>query len=136
MAFSSAPLLKPWLALVALALLAESPAGAIGEKLDPAATRAFAVASGLQRKQLYAPAARRWQQFIDTYPKDPRLANAYHHRGACQLHDQQSAEAVKTFRTLIEKFPKFESRDAAQFNLGLALYNVALASKKDEDLRT
>src|SRR4051812_9708657 len=104
-------------------------------KPDPAATRQYAVAAGLQSKKLYAEAVRRWQQFIDTYPKDPRLANAYHHLGACLLHDKQPAKAAQTFRTLIDKFPKSDSLDAAHFNLGLALYNVGLASNKPDDLR-
>ncbi len=136
MAFSSSAPPKLWLALATFAMLVCHPALAVEEKSDPTATRVYAVASGLQQKQLYSQAVRRWQQFIATYPKDPRLANAFHHLGACQLHDQQPSEAAKTFRTLIEKFPQFPSRDAAQFNLGLALYNVGLASKKDEDLRT
>ena len=118
-----------------LASWAASPLPAQDKKPDPAATREYAVAAGLQSKQLYAQAARRWEKFIKTYPADSRLANAYHHLGACQLNDHQPAEAVKTFRTLIEKFPKSESLDAAHFNLGLALYNVGLASKKADDLR-
>jgi TolA-binding protein len=135
MTFHPAPSHKPWLPLAALALLAASPALAADPKPDPAATRQYAVAAGLQSKKLYAQAARRWQQFIQTYPKDPRLANAYHHLGACQLHDRQPAKAAQTFRTLIEKFPKFEARDGAYFNLALALYNVGLSSRKAADLQ-
>jgi TolA-binding protein len=119
-----------------LALLASPPLAAQQEKPDPAATREYAVAAGLQGKQLYTQAARRWQKFIETYPKDPRLANAYHHLGTCQLNDQQPVEAARTFRLLIEKFPKSESLAAAHFNLGLALYNTALGSKKADDVRT
>ena len=136
MAAPLAPWQKPWLALAALALLAGSPARAEEGKPDPAATRQYAVASGLHGKKLYGPAARRWQQFIDAHPKDPRLANAYHHLGACQLQDGQPARAAQTFRTLIEKFPRSEARDAAHFNLGLALYHVGLGSKKPDDLRS
>jgi cellulose synthase operon protein C len=136
MAAPLAPWQKPWLALAAFALLAGPPAPAEEAKPDPEATRQYAVASGLQARKLYARAARRWQQFIDSYPKDPRLANAYHHLGACQLHDRQPAKAAETFRTLIEKFPRSETRDAAHFNLGLALYHVGLTSKKPDDLRS
>jgi TolA-binding protein len=130
--------------VVALALLAgaslpvAAQAAQQEEKPDAAATREYAVAAGLQSKQLYPQAARRWQKFIETYPKDARLVNAYHHLGACQLNDPQAggaADAVKTFRTLIEKFPQSDALDAAHFNLGLALYNVGLASKKAEDLQ-
>jgi TolA-binding protein len=135
MAFLPSPALRPWLTLAALAVLAASPAAAREEKLDPAATREYAVAAGLQGKKLYAQAARRWQTFIDTYPKDPRLPNAYHHLGSCQLHDRRPAEAAKTFATLIEMFPTFESLDAAHFNRGLALYNAAQDSKKPDDLQ-
>src|SRR5690242_17267282 len=122
MAVSLSPWQKPWLALVSLALLAASPAPAEEARPDPAATRQYAVAAGLQGKKLYSQAARRWRQFIEAFPKDPRLANAYHHLGTCLLHDRQPAKAAETFRTLIAKFPTSESRDAAHFNLGLALY--------------
>src|SRR4051794_8734662 len=131
-AFSHSRTPAAWVALAALVLLV-SCLPAREEKPDPAATREYAVAAGLQSKQLYAQAAQRWQKFIDAYPKDSRLANAYHHLGACQLEGGQPAEAVKTFRILIEKFPKSDSLDAAHFNLALALYNVG--SKKPEDVR-
>jgi TolA-binding protein len=124
-----------FLAPVVLVLLT-APLAARDEKQDPAATRQYAVAAGLQNKKLYPQAARRWETFITSYPKDPRLANAYHHLGACQLHDKQPAKAAQTFRTLIEKFPKSDALDAAHFNLGLALYNVGLTSQKAEDLKT
>ncbi len=135
MAFSPTPSRKPWLALAALALLAGPLALAREGKADPAATREYAVASGLQSRRLYPQAARRWQQFIEAHPKDARLPNAYHHLGTCQLHDRQPAKAAQTFRALIAKFPKSEALDGAHFNLGLALYNVGLASGKAEDLR-
>src|SRR5262245_11982664 len=104
-------------------------------KLDPAATRDYAVAAGLQNKQLYAQAIQRWQKFIQAYPNDPRLASATNHLGTCQLQDRKLADAVATFRNVLVKFPQFEARDATQFNLGLALYNIGLDSKKVEDLR-
>ena len=53
----------------------------------------------------------------------------------CLLHDKKYPEAAAALRTLVEKFPQFESLDAGHFNLGLALYNVALASKKADDFR-
>src|SRR4051812_13992210 len=99
MTLSHSPSPRPWVLLAALALLASSAFSVQPDKPDLAATREYAVAAGLQNKQLYAQAARRWQKFIETYPKDPRLANAHHHLGTCQLNDQQPAEAAKTFRT-------------------------------------
>src|SRR2546421_9709451 len=107
--------LTSWFALILLGTLtAQEP------KLDPAATRDYAVAAGLQNKQLYAQAIQRWQKFLQTYPKDPRLANAHNHLGTCQLQDKKYADAVTTFRAVQQKYPKFESLDATQFNLGLA----------------
>src|SRR5262249_54468977 len=116
--------------------LAASQGVAQDVKLDPAATRDYAVAAGLQNKQLYPQAIQRWQKFIQTYPNDPRLANALNHMGTCQLQDKSYTDAVATFRTVLTKFPKFESLDAAQFNIGLALYNIGLDSRKAQDLQT
>ena len=120
MASFPSPAPQPWLALAALAVLTGLSGVARAEQPDPAATREYAVAAGLQSRQLYAQAARRWQKFIETSPRDSRRVNAYHHLGACQLHDRQPAQAAGTFRTLIEKFPRSGSADAAHFNLGLA----------------
>src|SRR5215207_4319753 len=102
---------RTWLALAALVFLAGPPAPAQVEKADAAATREYAVAAGLQDKRLYAQAAGRWERFIAAYPKDTRLANAYHHLGACHLHDKQPAKAAQTFRDLIAKFPASASLD-------------------------
>jgi TolA-binding protein len=117
---------------LALAVLLGSAAA---EEPDPKATRDYALAAALQSRHLYAQAARRWQQFVQAHPKHPRLVNAYHHLGTCQLHNKQPDQAARTFRTLIEKFPKSAALDAAHFNLGLALYQVGLASGKPDDLR-
>lgn len=126
-----------WVALLLLGSTLAATRVAEGQevKVDPAATRDYAVAAGLQNKQLYAQAIQRWQKFLQTYPTDPRLANAHNHLGTCQLQDNKFAEAAATFRTVVTKFPKFDSLDATHFNLGLALYNIGLDSKKPADLQ-
>ena len=57
MTFSCAPSRPLGLLLAALALLAGPTAGAEEGKPDPAATRQYAVAAGLQSKKLYAQAS-------------------------------------------------------------------------------
>ena len=104
------------------------------EAVDPVATREYAVALGFQKKKLFDQAAVRWTQFIAKYASDSRIANAHYHLGVCQLQSARP-EAIETFRKVLNQFPKFEQRDAVQFNLGLALYNTALASKKPDDFR-
>ncbi len=121
--------------LLAVWLLMVSPLAAQQQELDPAATQEYAVAFGLQSKKLPAQAAKRWQRFLQKFPKDPRVDKALHNLGVCQLQADQFAESAATFRNLLAKYPKFASRDASQFNLGLALYNIGAASKKPEDLR-
>lgn len=103
--------------------------------LDPAAVRQYNLAVGLQNKKLYAQAAVRWAAFIKDYAKDPRVPNAYHSLGICQLQDNKLTEAAASFRFVIANYPKFTALDASQFNLALVLYNVASTSKKPEDYR-
>lgn len=110
------------------------PAFAQEAVVDPVATREYAVALGFQKKKLFEQAAVRWTQFIAKYAKDERIANAHYHLGVCQLQSGKT-DAVGTFRGVLSQFAKFEHRHAVQFNLGLALYNGALASKKPEDFR-
>src|SRR6185437_15043895 len=104
-------------------------------KADSAATREYAVATGLQNKQLYPQAAARWQKFIETFRSDARLDRAHFHLGACQLQAGEPAKAAATFRTLLQNYPNFAARDAAQYNLATALYKSGLQSKRPEDLK-
>jgi len=128
----------PWIlfALLGCALIwSVPPAVAQKDKLDPAATRDYAVAIGLQNKQLFEQALGRWQKFIKAYPADPRVPTAYHHLGTCQLQRKQYKDAAVTYKDLLAKFPKLDTRDAAHLNLGLALYYLGTQSKKAEDLK-
>src|SRR5882724_4743420 len=93
--------------VLCLSLLLTGAVTAQDIKVDPAATRDYAVAAGLQNKQLHAQAIQRWQKFIQTYPNDPRLPNAHNHLGTCQLQDRKYADAVATFRTVLTKYPRF-----------------------------
>jgi len=104
------------------------------DTVDPVATREYAVALGFQKKKLFEQAAARWTQFIAKYGNDTRIPNAHYHLGVCQLQSG-NAEAAATFIKVLTQFPKFEQRDAVQFNLGLALYNKALISKTPDDFK-
>ena len=104
------------------------------DTLDPMATREYAVALGFQKKKLFEQAAVRWTQFIAGFGNDTRIPNAHYHLGVCQLQSG-NAEAAATFLKVLTQFPKFEQRDAVQFNLGLALYNKALTSKTSDDFK-
>lgn len=125
------------LRIAALLIVAFSEvAAARGEEpLDPAATREYAVAVGLQSKKLYTQAAERWRKYVEAYPKDPRIAEAWHHFGVCLMQEKKYADAAAVFRAGLERFPKFESLDATNYNLGLALYNVGRESEKAKDYR-
>ncbi|MEO2019159.1 MAG: tetratricopeptide repeat protein [Fuerstiella sp.] len=110
------------------------PVFAQEQAVDPVATREYAVALGFQKKKLFKQAALRWAQFIAKFAQDERIVNAHYHLGVCQLKTG-NAEAVGTFQQVLKQFTEFEQRDAVQFNLGLALYNTALASQTPEGFR-
>jgi len=120
--------------ITCLVLLAE-PAAA-QQKTTDAAAQEYAVIVALQGKRLYKKAAERWEQFIKDYPRNKRTDRAYHNLGACQLHLNDYEAAAKTYGILLQKFPKFASRDAAEFNLGLAQFNLAIKNKQPDDFRT
>jgi TolA-binding protein len=120
---------------MAVVLLAFSAAEAQQAKSDNAATRDYAVAVGLENKQLYPQAAARWQKFVDTYRNDARLDRAHYHLATCQLEMGETDKAAASYRDLLAAFPNFKDRDAAQFNLALALYQVGLKSKKGDELK-
>ena len=122
------------LAMIAYVAVVGGSLFAQNDAIDPVATREYAVALGFQKKKLFEQSAVRWTQFIAKFANDKRIANAHYHLGVCQLQSR-NAEAAETFRQILSRFDKFEHRDAAQFNLGLALYNTALTSKKPDDFR-
>ncbi|MCP4783766.1 MAG: tetratricopeptide repeat protein [Fuerstiella sp.] len=114
--------------------ITSGPVFAQEDAVDPVATREYAVALGFQKKKLFKQAAVRWTQFIAKFAKDKRIANAHYHLGVCQLQTG-NARAVGTFQQVLRQFEEFKQRDAVQFNLGLALYNAALASQLPDDFR-
>ncbi|MEK6215805.1 MAG: tetratricopeptide repeat protein, partial [Boseongicola sp.] len=93
---------------------------------DKAAARDYSVAFAFQKKKLYVPAAARWAKYIQAYPKDKRLASAHLNLGVCQFGQKTFDIAAKTFRAILQKYPQFQQRDRAQFNLGMSHYNIAI----------
>jgi TolA-binding protein len=130
-----ARLLKTAAWALVVAFLGFRSAEAQDAKPDNAATRDYAVAVGLENKQLFPQAAARWQKFIDTYRNDSRLDRAHYHLATCQLEMGEAEKAAATYRNLLAAFPNFKDRDAAQFNLSLALYQLGLKSKKPDELK-
>ena len=117
-----------------ITLAVQSLSAQEAEIVDPVATREYAVALGFQKKKLFEQAAVRWMQFIGKFGNDARIPNAHYHLGVCQLQSG-NAEATATFLKVLTQFPKFEQRDAVQFNFGLALYNKSLTSKSPDDFK-
>ena len=123
-----------WLSAACLVLLFAPPAEAQDVE-NPAATRHYALAVGLQNKKLFPQAAQRWTTFIQTYPQDNRLDKAHHYLGICQLQQRQFTEAAASFRHVLATWPQFASLDAAQLNLALALYHPAQEAKQPDALK-
>ena len=126
------PFLAPTLALSA-ALLLLPPTPAYTQENQSAAVRAYNVAAALQNAGLYPRAAERWTQFLQKYPKEPRIDRATYYLGICQLHTKKYPESTATFKSLIAKYPKFADLDGAHYNVAMCAYQVAVASKKPAD---
>lgn len=117
-----------WLILVPTLRAADDP--------NPEATRQYAVAYGFQSKKLFAQAIPRWTEFLKAFPQDARVPNAHYQLGVCQLNEKKLPEATQTFRHILASYAQFKHLDGAQFNLGLALFQTALASKQPNDFKT
>lgn len=114
------------LALLTAVTFSASPVLSQEVDAEKAAARDYSVAFAFQKKKLYVPAADRWAKYIAAYPKDKRLASAHLNLGVCQFGQQKFTEAAATFRDVLQKYPQFAQRDRAQFNLGMAHYNLAI----------
>jgi TolA-binding protein len=100
-----------------------------------AAVRDFNAAAALQNSGLYDRALEKWTAYLKAYPADPRLDRVHYYLGICQLHAKRYAEAAATFQEVLAKYPKFDSADGAQYNLGMALFHVATAGKNRTDFQ-
>ncbi len=95
------------------------------DEKEAAAVRDYRVAYGLQKKKLYEQAATRWQNFIKVNATHRLQPNANYHLGVCKFQAGKLPEAAAAYRVVLAKFPKFPSRDGAQFNLSLVVFKMA-----------
>ena len=100
---------------------------------EKAATRDYVVAQGFQKKKLYEVAITHWKKFLVTHPKSVRLSAVQLNLAVCQLQAKQHPQAAVTLRQLLKTAPQYKLADRVQYNLGLALDNIAIASQKPAD---
>ena len=77
------------------------------------AKAAFAVASTYRAHKRYADSKKRFQQFIERFPRDQRIADAYYNLARSQLGLGQYETAIRTFEKTHE-----------QYGLPSALYRI------------
>jgi TolA-binding protein len=87
-----------------------------------AATHQYALAAALQNRGTYDRAADEWNRFIVQYPADRRLDRAFYYRGVCQLKLNRPQEAVRSFQTVLDQYPKSTLREESHLQLGMAQY--------------
>ena len=95
-------------------------------KEEAAAIREYRVAIAFQKRKLFGQAAGRWTQFLAKHAKDKRVPAAHLNLGVCRFGEQKFPEAATVFREVLTKYPAFDQRDRAQFNLGMCQYNISL----------
>ena len=100
---------------------------------EKAATRDYVVAQGFQKKRLYGDAVTRWKSFLTTHPKSVRLPAVRLNLAVCHLKLKQYPETVATLRQLLKLNPQYKLADRVQYNLGLAMDNIAVGSGKAAD---
>ena len=94
---------------------------------EAAAIREYRVAIAFQKKKLFAQAAERWTQFLVKHAKDKRVPAAHLNLGVSRFGERKFPEAAVVFRDVLAKYPTFDQRDRAQFNLGMCHYNISLS---------
>ncbi len=100
-----------------------------GAQETEAITR-YAAAAALQNRGEYALAAEEWQAFIRKFPDEPRAGRAYHYLGVCYYQIGKHAEAIRTFQTVLARFPKLELLDASHLYLAASQLALAQAGQK------
>jgi len=82
-----------------------------GIKVTPPAGDPYRRANTLYNEGQYLNAILAYQVFIDTYPNDPKVADAYLKQGLSLIKIGRPDGAKFFFKTLIDRFP--DSREAA-----------------------
>src|SRR6187551_2931683 len=113
-----------WVCVAIVPARAQAPAA---QEVDEAATRQFAAAVALQKRELYDLAAEEWLTFVKNYATDPRVDRGYHYLGICYLKDEQYPKAVESLSKVIKDYPKFALLDSSYLYLGVAQYNLGRA---------
>ena len=129
-----------WVVLVVGLLLGNSTtltptAVAQDAKSQPAAIRAFNAAAELQNGGQFVQAAQKWADFTKRFPTSPRAEKAQYYLGVCLLYSKKYNEAIVALRIAVAKYPQAAHADAAQFNLAMATYRIATASKNAADFK-
>ena len=101
---------------------------------ERAVLRDFNAAAALQNSGLYDRAGEKWTAFISQYPGDSRLDRAYTIL-ACPASHQEIRRGDRHFPDALSKYPAFPNGEGAQYSLGMARYQAAMASRIREDFQ-
>jgi len=73
-----------------------------------------------------------WEQFVQRYPQDPRISEAYYQLGVCAFHLERFDRAIDALqKALAGKLPR-EMREAGLFALGLSQLERARRQRPSE----
>ncbi|MDX1964426.1 MAG: tetratricopeptide repeat protein [Pirellulales bacterium] len=102
--------------------LAQAPATkAPAAESSAEAIQQFRLAVPLQNKGNYDLAVEEWETFLKQFPQDPLAPKARYYAGVCYQQLKQYDQAQAAYEQVLKEAPKFEQREAALFNLGLAM---------------
>lgn len=94
-----------------------------------AANPQYASAVALQNRGAFKLAAEQWEEFIRKFPRDPRIGPAYHNLGVCHYQDGNLEAALRSFKMVVDRYPRSETAAASQLYVGATLYEMAKRGK-------
>lgn len=77
----------------------------------------YALALSYYNEGAYEDAILEFQKFINSFPRNPRIPDAYLKQGLSLVHIRRADEAKFFFKTLIDKFPRSEEAKIAKKKL-------------------
>jgi len=108
-----------------------SPTDVLAQDPNPAATDQYGVAVRLQNTGAYDLAAEQWTKFITDFATDARVDRANHYRGICYLKSNKLDDALKSFQTVVTKYPKSKVLEQASLYLGVTQYSLGQSGKAE-----
>ena len=98
---------------------------------SPAATRQYGAAAKLQNIESFDLAADAWAKFVEDFPKDTRVAEAYYHLGVCCYQVDRLKPALAAFEKAAPLLGEGDLGESSLLYLGVTQLEIGKSGQRE-----